>query len=171
MLGKNTHFKVKLLNLIGVLVILYIYQLNMDLWQTKQQVQESTIQAEQAKENLAQLESDLDELVAKYDDAKTVTAEEPTETYGWKDGIYQGTGTGFAGPITMEVTIEKGQITDIQMLDSGNDDDAYVNMAVSITDRMLEAQDWDVDTVSGATFSSNGIKDGVAEALSLAEEP
>lgn len=171
MLGKNTHFKMKALNFIGVLLILYIYQLNMDLWQTRQQAQLISIQAETNKENLTKLESDLDTLVKKYGSIQMVTAEEPTETYRWKDGTYEGTGIGFAGSILMGVTIEKGQITDIELLDSGNDDDAYVNMAVSIIDRMLEAQDWDVDTVSGATFSSTGIKDGVAEALSLAENP
>lgn len=171
MLGKNTFFKLKVLNLAGVLIILYIYQLNTNLWDTKQQLKTSSAQEQQAKESLAQLESSLDELVAKYQVGEATTAETPSKEQKWKDGVYQGSGTGFSGTITMEVTIENGSIAAIDLVDSGSDDDAYVNMAVAITDNMIEAQDWDVDTATGATFSSNGIKDAVAEALSLAENP
>lgn len=171
MLGKNTFFKLKLLNLAAVILILYIYQLNTNLWETKQQLKISSAQEQQAKENLEELETSLDQLVAKYQVGETTTAEAPKKEQKWKDGVYQGTGTGFSGTITMEVTIEKGSIASIDLIDSGSDDDAYVTMAVAITDKMIEAQDWDVDTVSGATFSSNGIKEGVAQALSLAENP
>lgn len=171
MLGKNTFFKLKLLNLAAVILILYIYQLNTNLWETKQQLKISSAQEQQAKENLEELETSLDQLMAKYQVGETTTAGEPKKEQKWKDGVYQGTGTGFSGTITMEVTIEKGSIASIDLIDSGSDDDAYVTMAVAITDKMIEAQDWDVDTVSGATFSSNGIKEGVAQALSLAENP
>ena len=69
----------------------------------------------------------------------------------------------------IQVTIENGVIANIEVLDYGNDDEAYVNMAVGVIDAMLETQSSEVDAVSGATFSSNGIKAAVAEALQEAE--
>lgn len=169
MLGKNTHFKIKLINLIAIAAILYIYNVNLDLWETKESMKTEQERAELATERLTELETSLDSMVAEYTTQDQEAKEE--ETYLWQDGTYEGTGTGFAGELTVSVTIEKGTITDIQLVDSGNDDAAYVNMAVGVIDKMLAAQTSDVDAVSGATFSSNGIMDAVAEALSLAENP
>lgn len=170
MLGKNTHFKIKLINLIAIAAILYIYNINLDLWETKEAMKTEQERAELATERLTELETSLDSMVAKYT-TQNQEAKETEETYLWQDGTYEGTGTGFAGELTVSVTIEKGTITDIQLVDSGNDDAAYVNMAVGVIDKMLAAQTSEVDAVSGATFSSNGIMDAVAEALSLAENP
>lgn len=170
MLGKNTHFKIKIINLIMIAAILYIYNINLDLWETKESLQAEQKMAELATEKLTELETGLDSMLAEYTIQNQET-EEALETYLWQDGTYEGTGTGFAGELTVSVTIEKGTITDIQLVDSGNDDAAYVDMAVGVIDKMLAAQTWEVDAVSGATFSSNGIKDAVAEALSLAENP
>ncbi len=170
MLGKNTHFKIKIINLIMIAAILYIYNINLDLWETKESLQAEQKMAELATEKLTELETGLDSMLAEYTTQNQET-EEALETYLWQDGTYEGTGTGFAGELTVSVTIEKGTITDIQLVDSGNDDAAYVDMAVGVIDKMLAAQTWEVDAVSGATFSSNGIKDAVAEALSLAENP
>ena len=41
-------------------------------------------------------------------------------------------------------------------------------MAEEIIPAIIEAQSADVDTISGATFSSTGIKDAVAQALEKA---
>lgn len=43
-------------------------------------------------------------------------------------------------------------------------------MAEDIIPKIIEAQSADVDTVSGATFSSTGIRDAVSEALKQAEQ-
>lgn len=101
-------------------------------------------------------------------DSSTVTTSSQTVAQGtYTDGTYTGTGTGFRGNTTVSVTVENGNITDIT-IDSFEDDTDYFNRAKNtIINEILKAQDVDVDTVSSATFSSNGIKEAVANALSL----
>lgn len=170
MLGKHIHFKLKLINFIIIVIVLYIYNINLDLWETKEALQTEQKRAELATQTLTELEGSLDSIVTEYT-KQNEEAQETEETYLWKDGTYEGVGSGFAGELTVGVTIEKGIITDIQLLDSGSDDAAYVNMAVGVIDDMLAKQTYQVDAVSGATFSSNGIMDAVADALRQAENP
>lgn len=80
------------------------------------------------------------------------------------DGVYKGTGTGYAGDITVSVQIKDKQIVAIDIL-STSDDAAFFNRAKAVIDRIIESQTLDVDTVSGATFSSNGIISAVKNAL------
>ena len=83
----------------------------------------------------------------------------------YKDGTYQGTATGFGGDITVEVTIADGKITDVEILSAEKEDSAYLTMAKDMIPEILDAQSADVDTISGATFSSTGIKNATAQAL------
>ena len=80
------------------------------------------------------------------------------------DGVYKGTGTGYAGDITVSVQIKDKQIVAIDIL-SSSDDAAFFNRAKAVIDRIIESQALDVDTISGATFSSNGIISAVKNAL------
>lgn len=81
------------------------------------------------------------------------------------DGTYQGSGTGFSGTTAVSVTVANGTITNIA-IDSYQDDKEYMNKASStIIDEIMAAQSTDVDTVAGATYSSNGIIEAVANAL------
>lgn len=82
------------------------------------------------------------------------------------DGVYTGTGSGFRGTTTVSVEVKDGVITDVAVT-SSNDDKEYINMASStIIKEIIETQEWDVDAVSGATYSSNGIMEAVANAIS-----
>lgn len=87
----------------------------------------------------------------------------------WKDGTYEGEGQGFGGQIVVEVTIESGEITGIEVKEAEKEDSAYLGMAKDIIDGIVEAQSADVDTISGATFSSTGIREAVTQALEKAE--
>ena len=89
-----------------------------------------------------------------------------SETY--KDGQYEGEGQGFGGPIIVSVTVEGGNIEDIEVLSHKNEDAAYFDTAVSLIQEILNKQSTDVDTVSGATFSSKGIISAVEDALNEA---
>ncbi len=83
------------------------------------------------------------------------------------DGTYQGSGEGYRGTTDVSVTVASGQISDITIL-SYNDDEEFFNRAESqIVSSILNAQSLNVDTVSGATFSSNGILEAVADALGV----
>lgn len=81
-----------------------------------------------------------------------------------KDGVYTGSGTGFSGTITVQITVAGGKITAIQIVSSG-DDAAYLNRAQAVIPSVIAAQSTSVDTVSGATYSSKGILMAIHNAL------
>lgn len=86
------------------------------------------------------------------------------------DGVYSGTGTGFRGDVAVSVTVADGQIMSITV-ESNVDDEPYFSRAQSgVVGEILSQQSIAVDTVSGATFSSNGILEAVANALGLSYE-
>lgn len=85
-------------------------------------------------------------------------------TFDLEDGVYKGTGTGYAGDITVSVLIKDKQIVSIDIL-SSSDDAAFFTRAKAVLDKIIEEQTLDVDTVSGATFSSRGIISAVKNAL------
>lgn len=91
----------------------------------------------------------------------------PSEPLTLSDGVYTGTGTGYRGQTQVTVTVEGGRITDITV-ESYADDGQYFNRAQSgVIDAILQNQNLNVQTVSGATFSSNGILEAVADALNV----
>ena len=83
----------------------------------------------------------------------------------YEDGIWKGTAQGFGGDIQVEVTVEGGSITDISIVSAEKEDGAYLSMAEDIIPKIIDAQSAEVDTISGATFSSTGIKNAVTQAL------
>ncbi len=85
-------------------------------------------------------------------------------SFDLEDGVYRGTGTGFAGDITVSVTVKEKQIISIDII-SSSDDEAFFTRAKTVIDKIIEGQTLDVDTVSGATFSSRGIINAVKNAL------
>ncbi|MCD8191095.1 MAG: FMN-binding protein, partial [Clostridiales bacterium] len=87
----------------------------------------------------------------------------------FEDGVYYGSGTGFSGITKVEVVVENRQIVQINIL-SYQDDDSFFNRAKAVIDSVLTAQTWEVDTVSGATYSSRGILEAVKNALSGTNE-
>ena len=78
--------------------------------------------------------------------------------------MYKGSATGFSGPVTVAVTIMDKKIISIDIL-SSTDDEAFFNRAKGVIDRIIASQSFDVDVVSGATYSSNGIIGAVKNAL------
>ena len=96
------------------------------------------------------------------------TAEETAlegQVFYLPDGIYEGTGTGFAGKITVAVEIKDKKIVAITVLNVEADDAAFFNRAKGVIDRIIQSQNLDVDVVSGATYSSRGIISAVKNAL------
>lgn len=87
----------------------------------------------------------------------------------YKNGTYTGDGQGFGGNIQVQITIADDTLTDIQVVSAEKEDSAYLSQGKAVIDRILEAQSTDVDTVSGATFSSTGILMAVEDALGKAE--
>ena len=86
----------------------------------------------------------------------------------YKDGTYSGEAEGFGGTIAVNVTVESGIITDVSVVTAEGEDGAYLSMAEDIIPEIIENQSAQVDTISGATFSSTGIKNAAAQALEKA---
>lgn len=87
---------------------------------------------------------------------------------GYKDGVYQGSGTGFGGTITVQVTVSGGQITAVDVLSAAGETGSYFSSARGVISEVLSSQSPNVDAISGATYSSNGIIQAVQNALSQA---
>lgn len=115
--------------------------------------------ADKAAENQADADSEAD----SSDEA------DESEDLAYKNGTYTGDGQGFGGNIQVQVTLENDTITDIQVVSAPGEDSAYLSQGQGVISTILAAQSTDVDTISGATFSSTGIINAVNDALGKAE--
>lgn len=124
---------------------------------------------------IAQAQSDAKDKdnAAKEDaeEADTADTEEESDDSEnvYKDGTYTGSAQGFGGAITVQVTLSNDEITDIQVTSAPGEDSAYLSQGEGVISSIISAQSTDVDTVSGATFSSTGIINAVVDALGKAE--
>ena len=108
-----------------------------------------------------------DEEITKLEAQVTKLQQEKEKTVDIKGTYPDGR---WEGMITVLVTVENGTISEIEITSADGEDKAYLSMAEDIIPKIIEAQSADVDTVSGATFSSTGIRDAVSEALKQAEQ-
>jgi len=99
--------------------------------------------------------------------AATLVVEEFTAPSIYLDGIYTAEAMSFEGQITVQVTVAEDKITDITIL-SAEDEEEYLSRAKQVIPAILEGQSPNVDTVSGATYSSTGILNAVKLALAKA---
>ena len=90
----------------------------------------------------------------------------------WRDGTYRGTGYGFhQGEIVLDVTVSGGEIEKVELVSQQGQsywDDFDVP---SIFKRIVQSNSPEVEVVSGATQSSNGVKQAVRNALEQAAAP
>ena len=98
---------------------------------------------------------------------QVVSAEESSPTSKYADGVYTGSGSGFRGVVSTQVTVEGGRITDVTILSSRDDSDFFQRAESGVIPAILQAQSVNVSAVSGATYSSRGILEAVADALQL----
>ncbi|MBW9153112.1 FMN-binding protein [Clostridium estertheticum] len=107
---------------------------------------------------------------ASTDDKSTNTANTATTANTYKDGTYTGSGSGFHGGTTqMSVTIKDNKITKVETVSNGDTPDFYARAESTIISQIVSTQSTTVDTVSGATYSSEGIISATQEALSKAK--
>ena len=121
------------------------------------------------EEEIAKLEAQLQQQAIAAEDTETVDSP-------YQDGVYEGEAQGYGGTVAVELTIENGKFTDLTVVSAEKEDAAYAfgnafsMLVISLLDTILEEQSTDVDTVSGATFSSNGIIHATEDALRKAEK-
>lgn len=143
--------------------------------------QSITVSRTQA-DTIAELQNELNETKNELEEYKILAASGGTKSQstsssassgtegGFRDGVYTGEAEGYGGPIDVSVTIEGGRIASIDITSSENEDASYFYTATAVVDEILEEQTTAVDTTTGATFSSAGIINAVADALEQAVE-
>lgn len=146
---KYRNFAVKFLSLASILVVLTYYQ-------HTAQVRASQVAAHEAA--IAEVEAYNREILRQQNEQEAI----------YTAGTYEGTGMGFGGEIKVSVTVSEYEIEEIDVLSHENEDQAYYDLAVSVVEDVLTAQTTEVDTVSGATFSSGGLLEAIGQALEQA---
>lgn len=148
--------KIKVYAPLGVsLVVAACVVISLSTYQAKAS-EPSKDKKQQVSESMADTETETENAT---EDTQTATG-----SFDLADGVYKGSATGFSGPVTVAVTIMDKKITSIDIL-SSTDDEAFFNRAKGVIDRIISSQSLDVDVVSGATYSSNGIIGAVKNAL------
>ena len=114
--------------------------------------------------NLSQSSSDNEKIYPESDAVPKISGNFP-----YDDGVYYGSGEGFSGEVKVSIELKDHTIVSVNII-STEDDEAFFNRARSLVEHVIQNQETEVDTISGATFSSNGIIDAINDALAQAEK-
>ena len=104
-------------------------------------------------------------ILAKQLTGSSATTNAPSTKGIYTDGTYEGSGTGFRGEIRVSVVVKNGNISEINVLSQQEDGEYFQKAYQKVIDEIISEQTTEVDGASGATFSSNGIMEAVADAL------
>ncbi|MDO9492452.1 FMN-binding protein [Acetobacterium sp.] len=86
-----------------------------------------------------------------------------------KDGTYTGVAEGYGPELTVSVTVAGNVITDVLVVSHNEKNVKYYGKAIdAVPAAIIAAQTPLVDTISGATYTSNGIMQAVINALAPA---
>ena len=99
-------------------------------------------------------------------------AEQPT-TGSYKDGTYTGSATGHGGKVSVTVTVKNGNISNIEVTEQQETPKYWEKAKATISALLGLGDDASVDAVdtkTGATLSSEAIRQAVKNALKNAEE-
>lgn len=97
--------------------------------------------------------------------ASSEAEEEVLPKLPYADGIYVGSSRGYGGAVRVQVTMENGSITEVEILDASHETKQFLRRAKRLLTTVVEAQSWEVDAVSEATYTSRGILGAVQNAL------
>lgn len=150
-------YKNFLLRAVNLLLILGV------LWQYQQVALVRAAAVSQRKQEIAEVEAYNASVLQAQSKAQA-------EQSGYQDGTYEGSAYGFGDVIRVSVTIQNGKMTDIAVLDASGEDKSYYKQALPLLDEMLAVQSVEVDTVSGATLTAEGLIGAVEDALGKAAE-
>lgn len=87
----------------------------------------------------------------------------------YTDGTYDGVATGYGGNINVEVKVSSGKIANIDIKGHSETPGFYEKAFNQVPSEIIKKQSTKVDSVSGATYSSNGIMNAVRNALKNAK--
>lgn len=87
----------------------------------------------------------------------------------YKDGTYTGTGKGRGGDMEVTVTIADGKVSDIVVNSHAESSDIGAPALDRLIQKTITANSAEIDGASGATMTSDGFRQAVAQALSKAQ--
>ena len=97
--------------------------------------------------------------------ASSEAEEEALPKLPYADGVYVGSSRGYGGAVRVQVTMENGSITEVEILDASHETKQFLRRAKRLLTTVVDAQSWEVDAVSEATYTSRGILGAVQNAL------
>ena len=97
-----------------------------------------------------------------------IPADVAAEAGSFTDGVYTGEAQGFGGPVVATVTISGGVISDISVVGDSETEGLGTVAVEKIPAKVMASNSLDVDAVSGATISSNAVKEAIINALATA---
>lgn len=182
----NQNFYLRLIALLMIIMAVFFYNGTVKDKEQEQSITDLTTQVQNLQNQQEQILTALQEAYeeqktvaesktesdSKSSDSKKSTAAEETSDDSdnvYKNGTYEGSGTGYGGTITVQVTLQDDTITDVSVTSAPGEDSAYLAQGENVISSIISEQSTDVDTVSGATFSSTGILEAVNDALTKAE--
>ena len=182
----NQNFYLRLIALLMIIMAVFFYNGTVKDKEQEQSITDLTTQVQNLQYQQEQILTALQEAYeeqktvaesktesdSKSSDSKKSTAAKETSDDSdnvYKNGTYEGSGTGYGGTITVQVTLQDDTITDVSVTSAPGEDSAYLAQGENVISSIISEQSTDVDTVSGATFSSTGILEAVNDALTKAE--
>ena len=192
---KNQNFYMRVISILLVIMAVFFYNSSMKAKENEKEIAALTDKVDTLQDQQSELLSALETIytnriqnqtasaadTASDSDTSDSTSTDSSEAADdnadtsadsdnvYKDGTYTGEADGYGGTIQVEVTLASDEITSINVVSAPGEDSAYLSQAESVIDSIISAQSTDVDTVSGATFSSTGILNAVDDALGKAE--
>ena len=171
----NQNFYLRLIALLLIIMAVFFYNGTVKDKEQAQDIADLTAKTESLENQQDQI---LTALKETYEEQKTaaesnassdVSSEADDSDNVYKNGTFEGSGTGYGGTITVQVTLEDDTITAVSVVSAPGEDSAYLSQGENVINSIISEQSTDVDTISGATFSSTGILEAVNDALSKAE--
>lgn len=190
---KNQNFYMRVISLLLVIMAVFFYSNSMKAKENEKEIAALTDKVDTLQEQQSELLSALETIYtnrvqnqaasassdssASADTSDSASTEDSSASDDaadadnvYKDGTtYTGEADGYGGTIQVEVTLASDEITSINVVSAPGEDSAYLSQAENVINSIISAQSTDVDTVSGATFSSTGILNAVDDALGKAE--
>ncbi|NTW71680.1 MAG: FMN-binding protein [Eubacteriaceae bacterium] len=88
---------------------------------------------------------------------------------GYKEGTYEGTNKTAMLTVKVSAVVKDGKISEVKVTNEDEMEGPGLEAAANMPGKIVEAQSTEVETVSGATITSNGIIEATKQALEEAK--
>lgn len=151
----NRFFWIRALTFLSIIILLICYQYKALKWEKIENDNKSEIAAVEKYNRRIRKENE-----------KAVGKE---ILYTYNNGTFEGSAKGFGGDIVVEVEMKEDEILSVNIKKAEGEDASYLSMAKELIKNIVDQQNADVDTISGATYSSKGIINATKTALENAK--